>query len=152
MRGFIVATLAACALAQQGTREDMDMKDRWEQCLQRASEEDCKKRFDRMDGEGRDGDRTGDREGRGEDLWEKCMQDTKDDYRECERQKTDRTGYWEGVPMGDKSEWEREHRHDDRHGDEMDIYDGVSFLMGDAATKISATAAVVAAAALAVSM
>ena len=52
--------------------------------------------------------------------------------------KEERSGYWEGA------EW------DGRH--EMGIYDGMSFLMGDAASKITATAAVVAAAALAVSI
>ena len=63
----------------------------------------------------------------------------KQDYELCEKMKTERTGYWEGV------EWRNE-----RH--EMDMFDGMSFLMGDAASKITATAAVVAAAALAVSI
>ena len=128
MRGFIAATLAATVL---GAWSEEDQQ-RWDRCMERGTEDECKMRMER------DGDRDHDHgHDRGHDLWDKCMEE-KQDYEECERQKTEGYGYWEGV------EWEGRH--------EMDIYDGMSFLMGDAASKITATAAVVAAAALAVSI
>ena len=130
MKGYIAATLAACVLAAGHS-----------------------------DAEGHDHHHDMEHMDHGRDPWKECMDETKGDEKQCEEDMMNGVN-WFSHDEHRKHDNCGEHGcaydhhgdHHDGHHDDMAIYDGVSFLMGDAATKISATAAIVAAAALAVSI